>query len=501
MSDTLFIVLGNQLFASKYLADYRDAQFFMAEDAELCTYYKFHKHKIIFFLAAMRHYADELRNQGFQLIYRHMQAQVDAQGYEAKLATALDGGHYRRLMCFEIEDKFMEQRLRDFAQARGLELRMIPSPMFLCSRDQFNDYLAGVKKPFMKTFYEAMRKRTGFLMEEGRPAGGKYSFDADNRKKLPKNAAPPPLPKVPHSQHVQDVIALCNARFSDHPGDADRFWLATQRQHCEAWIEHFIAQRLADFGSYQDAIHSQHDFNYHAVISPFINVGLLLPGDVSARVEAAFRGGKCDINAAEGFIRQVIGWREFVRGIYQNYSEQQDEANFFEHERGLKQTWYTGDTGLPPLDDAIRKSLRFGYAHHIERLMILSNVMLLARVDPRQVHRWFMEMFVDSSDWVMGPNVYGMGQFSDGGIFATKPYVCGSNYIKKMGNYASGDWCDTLDGLYWRFIEDNRAFFERNPRMKAMTSHLDRMDDEKRARLWQAADAFLERNTTASQSD
>jgi deoxyribodipyrimidine photolyase-related protein len=294
---------------------------------------------------------------------------------------------------------------------------------------------------------------------------------------------------------VEDVKALCDIRFADHPGDVEDFWLPVQREACQPWLEDFVEKRLGAFGPYQDAIHDRFDFNYHAVISPMVNVGLMLPDEVCAQIEVAFRNDQCDINSAEGFIRQVIGWREFIRGIYQNYSEEQDEANFFDHKRLLNENWYTGETGIPPLDDAIKKSIRLGYAHHIERLMILSNIMLLARIDPREVHRWFMEMFVDSSDWVMGPNVYGMGQFSDGGIFATKPYVCGSNYILKMSHYKKGDWCDTLDGLYWRFIEDQRDFFEKNPRMKAMTSHLDRMDDEKRARLWQAADVFLEKNT------
>lgn len=498
MSKSLFVVLGNQLFAPKFLEDHKDAQFFMAEDHELCTYYKFHKHKIIFFLAAMRHYADELRDAGFDLHYDSLKAEGKDETYEDKLKTMLDDGDYNKLVTFEIEDKFMAQRLEAFADDNKLDYQVLQSPMFICSRDAFAKYLDDSKKPFMKTFYEGMRKYTGMLMEEGSPTCGKFSFDSDNRKKMPKKERPPELPKAEHSDHVSDVIELCDARFADHPGKAQDFWLPVTRAKCHDWMEQFIEQRLCAFGPYQDAIHDSFDFNYHAVISPFINVGLLLPDDVSARVEAAYHDDRCDINSAEGFIRQVIGWREFVRGIYQHYSEQQDEDNFFDHSFGMKETWYTGETGIPPLDDAIKKTLRLGYAHHIERLMILSNIMLLARINPRQVHRWFMEMYVDSSDWVMGPNVYGMGQFSDGGIFATKPYVCGSNYILKMSNYSKGDWCDTLDGLYWRFIEDQRDFFEQNPRMKAMTSHLDRMDDEKRARLWQAADAFMERNTTGS---
>ncbi|MEM9483465.1 MAG: FAD-binding domain-containing protein, partial [Cyanobacteria bacterium P01_F01_bin.116] len=273
------------------------------------------------------------------------------------------------------------------------------------------------------------------------------------------------------------------------------FWLPTTREQSLAWLEQFLEQRFQNFGAYEDAITSRSDIVYHSVLSPMLNMGLVTPTEVIERATAFAEENDIPLNSLEGFVRQIIGWREFIRGIYQNYSERQDTENFFEHHRKLKPCWYDASTGIPPLDDAIQKAVRLGYSHHIERLMIIGNIMLMCAVDPREVHRWFMEMYVDSSDWVMGPNVYGMGQFSDGGIFATKPYICGSNYLLKMSDYKKGPWCDAIDGLYWQFIDTHRPFFKKNYRMSAIIGNLDRMDVERKTRIYSAADKFRERVT------
>jgi deoxyribodipyrimidine photolyase-related protein len=226
---------------------------------------------------------------------------------------------------------------------------------------------------------------------------------------------------------------------------------------------------------------------YHSLLTPMMNIGLITPEEVLEKALEYGKAKKVPLNSLEGFVRQILGWREFIRGIYRNYSQQQEETNFFGHHRKLTDAWYTGDTGLPPLDIAIRRAKRVGYNHHIERLMVISNTMLLCRVDPKEAHRWFMEMYVDSAEWVMGPNVYGMGQFSDGGIFATKPYICGSNYWLKMSDYPKGDWQDGIDGLYWAFIDRNRAYFAKNPRMATMVRMHDQMPSAKAKRLLLAA--------------
>ncbi|MFN5698845.1 MAG: FAD-binding domain-containing protein, partial [Cyanobacteriota bacterium] len=267
-----------------------------------------------------------------------------------------------------------------------------------------------------------------------------------------------------------------------------------------AWLDTFLLERLQDFGPYEDALSQTHDTLHHSLLSPLLNIGLLSPAEViqaserhTAEQEAL--GQPVPIASREGFLRQVIGWREFVRGIDLVFGEQQAVGNFWNHQRLLGPGWEEGTTGLPPLDRAIERVHRLGYNHHIERLMVISNLMLLCEIHPGEVHRWFMERYLDSYEWVMGPNVYGMGQMSDGGIFATKPYICGSNYILKMGDYGRGPWCEIWDGLYWRFIDRHRSFFQGNPRLSMMVKLLERMEPTRLQRLSAVAEAFLERVT------
>jgi deoxyribodipyrimidine photolyase-related protein len=490
----VLVVLGNQLFPLCYLPDPGSMSVFMAEDVGLCTYEKHHQQKLVLFLAAMRAYADELRQAGYELDYVSLDT-TDTRPYEEKLAEAMGACGSKRLVHFEIEDKPMEQRLVQWADAEGLDREELVSPMFTCSRQHFVDFSAGKSRLLMADFYKQQRKRLGILVDAGgAPAGGQWSFDADNRKKLPRNVEPPPAPTAQHSAHVGDVIALVKREFPDHPGDAEDFCWPTTRGAAKAWLDDFIDQRLGQFGPYEDAMTTRSATVFHSLLSPCLNLGLLTPDEVVERVLE--RGADAPLQSVEGFVRQVIGWREFVRGVYREFGEQQESANFWSHERGLTDAWYEGTTGIVPLDDTIRTAQRLGWAHHIPRLMVLGNLMTLCEIQPAVAHRWFMEMFVDSSEWVMGPNVYGMGLFSDGGVFATKPYLCGSNYLLKMSDYPKGEWCDTVDGLYWRFIDKHRDFFAGNPRLAVMPRTLDRLKEERRATIFAAAEAFLEEHTT-----
>lgn len=255
--------------------------------------------------------------------------------------------------------------------------------------------------------------------------------------------------------------------------------MPVDRVAARRWLLTFLKERLYEFGPYEDAIAPQSEFVFHSVLTPFLNCGLLTPAEVVKTTLAYVEKNEIPLASLEGFIRQVIGWREFIRGIYQNFSEKQDIEIFWKHTHKLSDRWYRGETGIPPLDETLRRVLKRGYAHHIERLMIVGSLMLLLEVDPKEAHRWFMEMFVDSSDWVMGPNVYGMALFSDGGIFATKPYICGSNYLRKMGGYAKGDWCDGVDGLYWQFIKKHEDFFLKNPRLSMMARSCQKITPER----------------------
>jgi deoxyribodipyrimidine photolyase-related protein len=495
--NAVWLVLGNQLFPTETYPSPFPERFFLAEDLGLCTYARHHRQKLVLFLSAMRSYADRLRESGSAVHYERLPDTGPDRDYEEKLGAYVDAHRIERIDSFEIEDKFMEERVRRFVERRGLSWIVHRSPMFLTSRDEFRAYLSMARKPFMKTFYERRRKELRVLLDENdRPVGGRWSFDEENRKRLPKGLVPP-APFVPEpTAHTRDVIRLVNGRFADHPGTTDGFWHVTTREQAIESFRRFLAERFDRFGDYEDAMAVEHDVLFHAALTPALNLGLLLPDEVLRGALAHAARRKTPLASLEGFVRQVMGWREFVRGIYQAFSERQETTNFFDHRRRPKPSWWTGSTGLLPLDHVIAKANRLGWAHHIERLMIAGNFFCLAEIEPGEAHRWFMELFVDSSDWVMGPNVYGMGIFSDGGIFATKPYVCGSNYLRKMGDFPLGDWCDVADGLYWRFVHAKRPFFAKNPRLAVMPRSLDKMAPEKRERLFAAAERFLSDHTS-----
>ncbi len=491
----LLVVLGNQLFPLEQLPAATEVRVFMAEDLGLCTYVRHHQQKIVLFLAAMRSYADALRSAGYDVHYERLEAN-DARSYEAKLKEVLIETGATKLVHFEIEDKAMEERLVAFADDQELARTELRSPMFLSTRGEFADFAKGSRRLLMGEFYKQQRRRLGLLVDDkGQPVGGQWSFDADNRKKLPRNVEPPQVNWTRPTPHVNDVIELVAKTFSDHPGNAREFCWPTTREQALAWLDQFVEHRLEQFGPYEDAMTTRSATVFHSVLSPCMNLGLLTPAEIIKK--AMTRADEVPLQSLEGFVRQVIGWREFVRGIYREFSDEQDRSNFWSHERTLTSAWYDGTTGIPPLDDTIRTAQKLGWAHHIPRLMVLGNLMTLCEVRPTEAHRWFMEMFVDSSEWVMGPNVYGMGLFSDGGIFATKPYICGSNYLLKMSDYGKGPWCDVVDGLYWRFIEKHRDFFSGNPRLALMPRALDRLDADRRSRIFEAAEAFLLTHTSA----
>jgi deoxyribodipyrimidine photolyase-related protein len=489
----LLVVLGNQLFPIEHLPSAAETRVFIAEDLELCTYVRHHQQKIVLFLAAMRSYADALRSAGYDVHYERLDSD-GAESYEAKLEKHLQTTAATKLVHFEIEDKAMEERLVEFADSRNLARKELQSPMFLCSRDGFAAFAKDSKRLLMGEFYKQQRRRLGILVDDaGQPAGDKWSFDADNRKKLPKNLDPPAMDWAEPTKHVDDVIEQVARTFADHPGNASEFCWPTTREQALLWLERFVEHRLKNFGPYEDAITTRSPTVFHSVLSPCMNLGLITPDEVISTVMQ--HAGEIPLQSLEGFVRQVIGWREFVRGIYRMFSDEQDRTNFWSHDRKLTAAWYDGTTGIPPLDDTIQSAQRLGWTHHIPRLMVLGNMMTLCEIRPGIAHDWFMEMFVDSSEWVMGPNVYGMGLFSDGGIFATKPYICGSNYLLKMSDYGKGPWCDVVDGLYWRFIDKHRAFFVENPRLALMPRALDRLDASRRSRIFGAAEDFLQAHT------
>ncbi len=480
----------------------------MVEDLAVASTWRYHRLRLLHTFMAMRSFRDALVKCGVAVRYWEL-PESEGVSFWQRLGAELNGGREprgrelegRELQVAEVADRSFEARLQRFCAEQGVCLSVLPSPAFLESVAESRSWFEGRRRPFMKTFYERQRRRLGLLLEpDGSPTGGHWSFDTENRRKLPKGYVEPPLPALAASPHEPEVRALIERHFPDHPGALGPLWIPFDQAGAEAWLQRFLAERLDGFGPFEDALSRHHATLHHSLLSPLLNIGLLTPAAVvAATLEHAAAREECGqpvpIASLEGFLRQVIGWREFVRGIDRVHGERQAAANFWKHQRRLAPCWDDGSSGLPPLDAAIERVNRLGYNHHIERLMVISNLMLLCEIHPGEVHRWFMERYLDSYEWVMGPNVYGMGQMSDGGLFATKPYIGGSNYILKMGDYKKGPWCEIWDGLYWRFIDRHQDFFQANPRLSMMVRMLEKMDPRRREGLEAAAEGFLARAT------
>ena len=502
----LTLILGDQLhrqwFKASPLQLGAGSRVLMIEDHGVASTYRYHRLRLLHTFVAMRSFRDALISHGITVSYHELPHSVAIpfwQRLEAEL-QALPPSE-RQLQVAAIADRRFEADLQQFCKQHQIALTLLSSPAFLESSAECAAWFKGKPHPRMASFYQRQRRRLGLLLEpDGSPSGGQWSFDADNRRRLPKGYSEPLLPAVPTSPHDAAVRQMITDNFPDHPGALGPLWVPYDHSGAEAWLQQFLGERLREFGPYEDALSRRFDTLHHSLLSPLLNIGLLTPQQVIDATLAQVQrneeqGQPVPIASLEGFLRQLIGWREFVRGIDRVHGERQASANAWNHHRRLAPCWDDGSTGLEPLDLAIRRVNRLAYNHHIERLMVISTLMQLCEIEPREVHRWFMERYLDSYEWVMGPNVYGMGLMSDGGIFATKPYICGSNYILKMGDYKRGPWCEIWDGLYWRFIERHRSFFQGNPRLSMMVHLLDRIEPARRQALAAAADAFLSRAT------
>ena len=491
MPKAVAILLGDQLFPTPALDALGNMPIIMAEDRELCTRHRFHQHKLVFFLAAMRHRAEQLRKIGWSISYHHLDEGSDLRTH---CLAQLRKHSARELVRFEAADPFIDEWFEAIADEAGCTQRFLPNPMFLTSLKDFNDW-ADDHRLHMADFYRWQRQRLGVLLSaDGGPLHGKWSFDSDNRERLDKCVTIPEPPSTRRDTITDAVIELVAREFPDHPGDAHSFnWPVTRR----AWLaqlRHFIDVRLATFGTYQDAFTTRSDVVFHSALSPALNCGLILPDECLEAVLEAHDNGGIEYNNIEGFVRQLIGWREFVRGVHARHGSEQASANHYQATNELGESWWTGTTGLTPLDAAIQKTLRLGWSHHIERLMAIGAVMCMAGIRPQAAHDWFMALFIDSADWVMGPNVYGMALRSDGGLMTTKPYICGANYLKKMGAELNADDRDIMDGLYWGFVQQHRDELARNPRLANATRTLERMDPKRLKHITSCARVWIERN-------
>lgn len=458
------IIFPHQLFRDHPALEHAE-KVILLEDYLYFRVQNFHAKRLILLRASMKAYADYLEKNGHDVTY------IPSTKLK-KRGDCLD--HIGKPKHVHIAEPSDEWLMRDLEKGKASwDLHVHDTPQFIFSLEELDDYLGNKKKLFMASFYKQIRKDLDILMESGKPRGGKFSYDAENRKPLPKEIDLPDCPFPKENDYVPAAVAYVRKNFPDAVGQQDPFFYPTTFKEADDWFEAFLKERFRDFGPYEDAIASDDSFLFHSVLSPMLNIGLLTPEDVVRR--AVKYGGKHNvpIESIEGFVRQILGWREFMRGAYLLKAEDMRQ-NFFQHKRKLPQSFWDGTTGMPPIDITIKKVLKTGYAHHIERLMVLGNFMLLCEFDPDDVYEWFMEFFIDSYDWVMVPNVYAMSQFADGGTITTKPYVSSSNYLNKMGDYEKGEWCDVWDGLFWRFVKKHQTLFSQNPRTKAMLSNLER---------------------------
>jgi len=467
------LVFPHQLFKDTGYLD-KDQPVYLIEEYLFFKQYTFHKQKIAFHRAGMKFYEDYLKASGFTVHYIESQSTLSD---IRKFIPELEREGFKKILITDVSDHWLENRIRK----TSLELEILDSPLFINTRDDLKEYFDGKKSYHQTDFYRQQRMSRNILMKAGKPVGGKLTFDTENRKKYPRNKQPTAIRFPENNPFYEEAKTYTNRYFDDHYGTLTSYQLyPVTFEESEAWLNHFLEDRLPEFGAYEDSIVEHEHFLHHSILSPLLNVGLLTASQVLEEVTEYAKEFDVPVNSLEGFIRQIVGWREFICGIYLYKGSYQRNSNYWKHDNSLPDSFYTGKTGIQPVDGTLKKILETGYAHHIERLMILANFMNLCRFRPDEVYQWFMEMFIDSYDWVMVPNVYGMSSFSDGGIMSTKPYLSGSNYLKKMSDYRDGTWAEQWDALFWDFVNDHRTFFEKNPRLGMMLRTLEKMPAEKR---------------------
>jgi deoxyribodipyrimidine photolyase-related protein len=502
----LRLVLGDQL--SPSLSSLRDATsddlILMAEVAEEATYVRHHKKKIAFLFAAMRHFANELRAAGLSVRYVAIDDPLNQGSLRGEIARAItDHPELKQVMATRPGEWRLAEDMETWTSLFPVSVELLEDTRFIVPLKDFFNWAKGRRQLRMEFFYRDVRRRTGLLMEDDEPAGGQWNFDHDNRKRLPKSLTPPPRHLPEPDDLTRDVIRLVEERFPDHFGDLTSFVFATTRTGAEAARDHFISEILPSFGDWQDAMAKGEPWMWHSLLSVYINCGLLDPLDVCRRAEAEWKAGRAPLNAVEGFIRQIIGWREYVRGIYWLKMPGYAETNALEVHRRLPDFYWTGETDMRCMSEAIGQTRRHAYAHHIQRLMVTGNFALIAGLDPRAVNEWYLVVYADAYEWVELPNTHGMALHADGGLMASKPYAASGNYINKMSDYCAscaykvsvrtGEGACPFNFLYWDFIDRNREVLGRNPRMSLVYKALDRLpaDEIKAARA--DAEAFLQR--------
>jgi deoxyribodipyrimidine photolyase-related protein len=486
----LVLVLGDQLDPRHALVETLDPArdcVFMAEVREEATHVWSHKARIVMFLSAMRHFRADLEARGVAVRYLPLDGHAHASLAEA-LAAELKAHPPQRIVMLQAGDARVQKAIEATVRRAHVPLDVLDDPHFLIDRESFRSWLRQRKQPRLEHFYRAMRKQTGILMRDAQPLGGKWNFDASNRKSFGRRGPGlvPPPPAFPPDETTREVIRLVNREYPEHPGELDPFDWPVSPHDAQLALQDFLDHRLALFGRYQDAMWSEQPFLYHALLSPSLNLKLLDPRDVLQGAQSKLNEGGAELASVEGFVRQILGWREYVRGIYWDRMPGYADVNALQARHELPAFFWNGDTDMVCLREVIGQTLRHGYAHHIQRLMVTGLFCLLLGVRPQQVHAWYLAVYLDAVEWVELPNTLGMSQYADGGYLASKPYVATGKYIQRMSNYCSGcrynptradadDACP-FTTLYWDFLARHRQRFANHPRTALQWRNLERLD-------------------------
>jgi len=484
------LIFPNQLFEHSQLLE-NGFPIFLVEELLFFKHYNFHKQKIAFHRATMKHYEAFLISKNIEVDY--IESSKDISDIR-ELIPYLKSIGITNISYIDPVDNWLQKRIAKGCLDNSIEKNVYDSPLFLNTKEDLQPFFRSDKKKYHQTsFYTAQRNNRHILIDpDGKPTGGKWTFDAENRKKYPAKKIPPAIQFPDVDSFYKEALEYVDKNFSTNIGQLTTNGLyPTNFKTSKLWFQQFLEQRFLEFGTYEDAIVAENSILNHSVLTPMLNIGLITPAYVIEQSIAFAETNNIPINSLEGFVRQIIGWREFIRGIYESRGSDERTRNFWGFTKKIPKSFYDGTTGIYPIDQTIKKTLETGYCHHIERLMVLGNFMLLCEFDPDEVYRWFMELFIDSYDWVMVPNVYGMSQFADGGLMATKPYISGSNYLMKMSNYKKGEWQAVWDGLFWRFMDTHRSFFRQNPRLGMLVAMFDKMPQEKRHKHLENAELYL----------
>lgn len=503
-ANCLRLILGDQL--SHTIATLRDCDkandiVFMCEVYDEATYVKHHKKKIAYIFSAMRHFAKELKEKGYHVVYVRIDDQRNQGSFSAEVQRAVERFSPDRIAVTYPGEYRVLQMMQSWSQQLSLPVDILEDTRFLTQPEDFSQWAESRQQLRMEYFYREVRKRYRILMDDKKPEGGAWNYDADNRKALPKQVEPPPPTQFTPDDVTEEVLTLVEEKFSDHFGDLRPFHYAVNREQALKVLDDFIIERLLCFGDYQDAMKQDSPWLYHSHISFYLNSGLLDPLEVVERVEREYHAGNAPLSSVEGFIRQVIGWREYVRGLYWYKMPDYAEMNFLNARNSLPELYWGGDTKMNCLKQCVKDTQENSYAHHIQRLMVLGNFALLMDVDPQQVNEWYLLVYADAYEWVEMPNVTGMILFADGGIMASKPYISSGAYINKMSNYCQ--FCDynvkekngqsacPFNYLYWNFLRRHKEKLSGNPRLGMPYRTLSKMTEEKVALIASDAEQFI----------